>query len=124
MSDTAGGRAPGRAAEKYEDLGPRDGVGLLIVFGFSAVTGLALYLSSLPSVAAWLAGQALLSMALVQWFVLLHEAGHGTLFKTRALGSLAGHLASFFCLIPFRSWQAVHGLHHKWTGWQDLDPTT
>jgi fatty acid desaturase len=109
---------------KYANLGPRDSAGLIIVVAFSAVTAAALYLSSRESTAAWLAGQVLLAVALVQWFVVLHEAGHGTLFRTRALGVLSGHLASFFCVIPFRSWQAVHGLHHKWTGWQDLDPTT
>ena len=27
-------------------------------------------------------------------------------------------------LIPYRCWTRVHGRHHKWTGWQDLDPTT
>jgi fatty acid desaturase len=27
-------------------------------------------------------------------------------------------------LIPFGTWRRVHGRHHKWTGWQDLDPTT
>ena len=35
-----------------------------------------------------------------------------------------GHVAAFFAAIPFECWKRVHGLHHKWTGWQDLDPTT
>ena len=26
-------------------------------------------------------------------------------------------------MIPFAAWTRVHGRHHKWTGWQDLDPT-
>jgi fatty acid desaturase len=73
---------------------------------------------------AWLAGQVVLAVALVQWFVLLHECGHETLFRTRRLHGPIGHLAAFFAVIPFHPWRRVHGRHHKWTGWQDVDPTT
>jgi fatty acid desaturase len=73
---------------------------------------------------AWIAGQLVLASAFVQWFVLLHECGHGTLFPSRRLNTLAGHVAGFFALIPFPVWTRVHGRHHKWTGWQDVDPTT
>ncbi len=61
---------------------------------------------------------------LVQWFVILHECGHDTLFRTRRYHLVAGRLAGFFSLIPYHAWTRVHGRHHKWTGWQDLDPTT
>jgi fatty acid desaturase len=61
---------------------------------------------------------------MVQWFALLHECGHETLFKTKRLHVPLGHLAAFFSLIPFHNWKRVHGRHHKWTGWQDVDPTT
>ena len=72
----------------------------------------------------WLCGQALLAVMLVQWFVILHECGHETLFRTRRWHAAAGRLAAVFSLIPYHSWTRVHGRHHKWTGWQDLDPTT
>jgi fatty acid desaturase len=60
----------------------------------------------------------------VQWFVILHECGHDTLFRTRRYHAIAGRVAAFFSLIPYHAWTRVHGRHHKWTGWQDLDPTT
>ncbi len=72
----------------------------------------------------WAAGQLLLALAFVQWFVVLHECGHDTLFRTRRLHSLVGHVAGFFSGIPYACWTRVHGRHHRWTGWQDLDPTT
>lgn len=81
-------------------------------------------LSTLGGWIAWAAGQILLSLVLVQWFVILHECGHETLFRSRRLNSIAGRVAAFFALIPYHSWTRVHGRHHKWTGWQDLDPTT
>jgi len=72
----------------------------------------------------WLVGQLLLALMLVQWFVILHECGHDTLFRTRRYHAFAGRVAAAFALIPYHSWTRVHGRHHKWTGWQDLDPTT
>ncbi|MEP6733397.1 MAG: fatty acid desaturase [bacterium] len=89
-----------------------------------ALTTLALYLSAQPHWALWLWGQALLAIAMVQWFALLHECGHETLFRTKRLHRPLGYVAGFFSLIPFYNWKRVHGRHHKWTGWQDRDPTT
>ena len=73
---------------------------------------------------AWTVGQGVLAVALLQWFVLLHECGHGVLFRNRVANRLVGHLAGWFSTIPYSSWKPIHNLHHKWTGWQDLDPTT
>jgi acyl-lipid omega-6 desaturase (Delta-12 desaturase) len=73
---------------------------------------------------AWALGQTLLAIAFIQWFGILHECGHRTLFRRRWLSNGVGQLAGFCALIPFASWQRVHALHHRWTGWQDLDPTT
>ncbi|HYH98351.1 fatty acid desaturase family protein [Hyalangium sp.] len=112
------------SAREVTHLRPSDFTGALVVLGFSVLTALALWLSASKGVAPWLLGQLLLAVALVQWFVLLHEAGHRTLFQTRRLHGLVGRIASVFCAIPFTVWTAVHGQHHKWIGWQDRDPTT
>lgn len=73
---------------------------------------------------SWLAGQVVTAAALLHWFVILHECGHETLFRTRRWHRVVGPIAGALSLIPFASWTRVHGRHHKWTGWQDLDPTT
>jgi omega-6 fatty acid desaturase (delta-12 desaturase) len=73
---------------------------------------------------AYLGAQAILSLAFVHAFVLLHEAGHHTLFASRRVNRLVGHLAGFVALIPFHAWQRIHARHHRYTGWQDLDATT
>jgi fatty acid desaturase len=92
--------------------------------GAVALTSVGVWLASLPALVPWLAGQLVLAAAFVQGFAVLHECGHGTLFRTRRLHAPVGQLAGLFSLIPFHCWKRVHDRHHKWTGWQDVDPTT
>ncbi len=101
-----------------------DRAGLRVVSLTVLSTMGAVWLSLDHRLVVWLAGQLWLALAFVQWFVLLHECGHDTLFATRRWHAPAGHLAAFFSGIPHHAWRRVHGRHHKWTGWQDLDPTT
>ncbi len=72
----------------------------------------------------WGLGHVILSFGLLQAFALLHECGHNVLFRSRRLNTLTGHVFGALCFIPYRSWVTIHSAHHKWTGWQDLDPTT
>jgi fatty acid desaturase len=101
-----------------------DSAGLIVLGGAVLLTGIGLGLSMSRSLWLWVPGQALLALALVQWFALLHECGHETLFRTKALNAPVGRVAGLFSFIPFQVWKRVHGRHHKWTGWQDVDPTT
>lgn len=101
-----------------------DAAGLRFFAANSMLTTAGVWLSLTGPAAAWAIGQILLGLAMVEWFVLLHECGHNTLFRQRRWNIAAGHVAGFFSLIPFTVWTHVHHLHHKWTGWQDLDPTT
>ena len=95
-------------------------------FGALAIglTLVGLVFSATHGVWWWGLGQVVLSLAFVHLFVILHECGHATLFRTRVFNVVIGHVAGFWSLIPYPLWLAVHGQHHKWTGWQDLDPTT
>ncbi|HSE16318.1 MAG TPA: fatty acid desaturase [Pyrinomonadaceae bacterium] len=98
--------------------------GSLLLSSAALLTVAGVALSLQRNVWVWLFGQAVLAVTLVQWFALLHECGHGTLFRSKTLHAPAGRVAAFFSLIPYYCWKRVHGRHHKWTGWQDLDPTT
>src|SRR5688500_1655662 len=105
-------------------LRPTDAAGLRVIGVAAAGTALGFLLSFAGGFGLWICGQVLLAIMLVQWFVILHECGHDTLFRTRRYHGIAGRIAAFFSLIPYHAWTRVHGRHHKWTGWQDLDPTT
>jgi acyl-lipid omega-6 desaturase (Delta-12 desaturase) len=105
-------------------LRPSDAAGTGAVVLAAGVTTAGTVLALQHSWVAWGAGQLMIAFGLVQWFVLLHEAGHMTLFRHRRLNDGAGYVAGFLALIPFAIWKRIHQRHHKWTGWQDLDPTT
>jgi fatty acid desaturase len=109
---------------ELSSLRPSDRAGAAALLLAVGVTSGGVALSLAPGTTVWIAGQLLLGAALVQWFVILHECGHETLFRTRRFHAPVGRLAGFLSLIPFACWTRIHGRHHKWTGWQDLDPTT
>ncbi len=109
---------------QFFDWKPTNLLGFLFVGLCSSLTAVSLFLSTWPGISVWLLGQALLALALLQWFALLHEAGHKTLFRSSRLNFLVGHLSGFFAGFPFECWKRVHAVHHRWTGWQDLDATT
>jgi acyl-lipid omega-6 desaturase (Delta-12 desaturase) len=66
----------------------------------------------------------LFSIFLTQHFILLHEYGHLNFFENRRANMIMGHISGLLSGIPFYTWVHMHNLHHKWTGWRDLDPTT
>jgi len=85
---------------------------------------LALWLSFSQEILLYFIGQLFLSFFFLQTFLLLHECGHLSFFKTRILNKVVGNIFGFLTMIPYFSWQQVHGLHHRWAGWRDKDPTT
>lgn len=105
-------------------LRPRDSAGAAAVGIALGLTAAGIALSLAGSWALWIGGELVLALALLQWFAILHEAGHRTLFASRSANRLAGHLAGAFALIPFHNWTRIHARHHRYTGWQDLDATT
>jgi acyl-lipid omega-6 desaturase (Delta-12 desaturase) len=109
---------------ELQHLRPSNAAGALAVAVVAATTALGIALAMQPHVLSWIAGQLILGLALVQWFVVLHECGHDTLFASKRINVAIGRVAGGFAAIPFASWRRVHGRHHRWTGWQDLDPTT
>lgn len=55
-------------------------------------------------------------------FTLEHESTHQTPFANRRLNEVAGHLAGFLLLLPFRWFRAFHLAHHRWTNLEGQDP--
>lgn len=84
-----------------------------------------LYLSKNPVFSlGYFISQLFLSIFFFQCFILLHETGHFSFFKSRNLNVLFGHFFAIITIIPFKNWTSMHNLHHRWTGYRDKDPNT
>ncbi|MGK0388512.1 MAG: omega-6 fatty acid desaturase (delta-12 desaturase) [Maribacter sp.] len=53
---------------------------------------------------------------LVRIFIIQHDCGHQSFFKSRKWNNLVGTVCSFFSTIPFKYWASVHNFHHAHTG--------
>ena len=76
--------------EALMHLRPTNADGSALVAFAAGATALAVWLSSSGGWLRWAIGQALLAAALVQWFAVLHECGHRTMFRARRLNTVAG----------------------------------
>ncbi|HEY6621413.1 MAG TPA: fatty acid desaturase [Steroidobacteraceae bacterium] len=56
---------------------------------------------------------------LVRIFIIFHDCGHGSFFKTKRVNNATGALAGVLLLTPYRHWRWQHALHHGTAG--DLD---
>ena len=87
-------------------------------FMFFAVVGM---MYAALGVSAWLA-LALAPVAaglVVRVFIIQHDCGHASLFRSRWLNDWLGRACSLITLTPYSSWRRQHSLHHA--VWNNLD---
>ena len=53
---------------------------------------------------------------LVRLFIIQHDCGHGSFFKSRAANDFLGRALSVLTLTPYGSWGQGHAIHHASTG--------
>jgi omega-6 fatty acid desaturase (delta-12 desaturase) len=56
---------------------------------------------------------------LVRVFILQHDCGHGSLFRSRRANNIMGTACSLLTLAPYASWRRHHAGHHG--NWNNLD---
>jgi len=56
---------------------------------------------------------------LVRVFIIFHDCGHGSFFKSHAANTLLGFLSGVLTLTPYYHWRWEHAIHHASAG--DLD---
>ncbi len=52
----------------------------------------------------------------VRLFVLQHDCGHGSLFRSRLANDWAGRIMGVFTLTPYDYWRRTHAAHHATSG--------
>lgn len=89
--------------------------------------------SAIPFALVWIA--ALLALRLGIWatlllavpaagfmirlFMIQHDCGHGSFFRSRRANDLVGGVLGVLTLVPYAYWRRTHAIHHKTSG--DLD---
>jgi len=70
------------------------------------------------SVSYWLTLALAVPAALfvVRIFVLQHDCGHGSFFKSQKINDRLGMLFSLFTFVPYHYWRRTHAIHHSATG--------
>lgn len=53
---------------------------------------------------------------LVRLFIIQHDCGHGSFFKSRAANDFVGRILGVLTLTPYNSWKLAHAAHHASTG--------
>jgi omega-6 fatty acid desaturase (delta-12 desaturase) len=53
---------------------------------------------------------------LVRIFIIFHDCGHGSFFRSRRLSDVVGFFTGLLTLTPYREWWHSHALHHAQTG--------
>ncbi|GGY10958.1 fatty acid desaturase family protein [Paludibacterium paludis] len=72
----------------------------------------------LSNLAAWLVA----GFALVQLYLIMHEATHNTVAASRFLNDVVGHGAAWFIGLPYLVRKQNHLAHHAWTAHPVHDP--
>jgi acyl-lipid omega-6 desaturase (Delta-12 desaturase) len=56
---------------------------------------------------------------LVRIFIIFHDCGHGSFFKSRMANDVLGIITGVLCFTPYHRWRWEHAVHHSNAG--DLD---
>ena len=98
----------------YHQPNVRKSVAQLITsFGGFFVMWVLMYLS-LRYVGYWLTLLLAVPTAgfLVRIFIIQHDAGHGSFFKTRRANDITGYACGVFTMVAYKYWRRNHALHH------------
>ena len=88
---------------------------------YFAIWGLWIYMSLGLSLSSWWAiPPALLAgLFLVRIFIIFHDCGHGSFFKSKKANNRLGFLTGLLTFTPYFHWRWEHSVHHATSG--DLD---
>ena len=88
-------------------------------FGGFVATCTAMYLSLAVSLWITLPISVLAAGFLVRIFIIQHDCGHGSFFRSRWANDLIGSLCGLMTLTPYAFWRRQHARHHG--SWNNLD---
>jgi len=88
---------------------------------YFALWGLWIYMSLGLSLSLWwaLPPALLAGMFLVRVFIIFHDCGHGSFYKSKKANNYLGFISGLLTFTPYFHWRWEHSVHHATSG--DLD---
>ncbi|WP_245602426.1 fatty acid desaturase [Fodinicurvata fenggangensis] len=106
--------APFQTPTLHESLGQ-----LATSFGGFILTCAGMYLLAAQSYWLALLPAPLAALFLVRIFIIQHDCGHYSFFRSRKANNVTGFICGLLTLTPYTSWRRQHAGHHGI--WNDLD---
>ena len=53
---------------------------------------------------------------MVRIFIIFHDCGHGSFFKSKLLSKIIGIITGLFVFTPYNKWHHEHKIHHQTVG--------
>jgi fatty acid desaturase len=89
----------------------------------TALQAIGYWLLTQEQTGARLGGVLLSALGMVQFGILAHDGGHGSISRTRWVNDFWGYFGmSWVCGMSFSRWRAAHNLHHARSQEQERDP--
>ena len=85
------------------------------------IAGLWIAISYVAPISLWLALPlaVLIGALLVRTFIIFHDCGHGSFFRSRRANDIVGFVTGLLTFTPYFDWRYEHAKHHATSG--DLD---
>ena len=95
---------------------PRSVVQLVNTLGPLVLTFIAMYFAMKVSYLLTLALAVVAAGFLIRTFIIMHDCGHGSFFKSRRANDIVGFITGVLTLTPYSQWRRDHAIHHATSG--------
>ena len=89
---------------------------LAVTLAALAAAFAAMHVAMRASYALALAVSVVAAGFLVRTFIIMHDCGHGSFFRSRRANDLVGFLTGALTLTPYAQWAKDHAIHHATSG--------
>jgi omega-6 fatty acid desaturase (delta-12 desaturase) len=95
---------------------PRSVIQLVNTLGPLLLTFVVMYFTMSISYFLTLGLAVVASGFLIRTFIIMHDCGHGSFFKSRRANDIVGFITGVLTLTPYSQWRRDHAIHHATSG--------
>ena len=95
---------------------PRSVIQLVNTLGPLVLTFIAMYFAMKVSYLLTLLLAVFAAGFLIRTFIIMHDCGHGSFFKSRRANDIVGFITGVLTLTPYSQWRRDHAIHHATSG--------